>query len=274
MKKLLALTLSALGSTAMAQTPAVNLMPDGSRDMYVGLGAVVQPRYEGSEHYRTRALPLLQVELSNGLFLSGLSAGWHLSQQPALEFGPLLTVHPGRHYSGSGPVLGGVNNSLAPAGAMGNRRLAGMDDIDARLTGGVFLNYDLNPRLRLTNTVLYGAGGDGLSWELGVQQLATDMQSRHRVSLTGGLTVVNRDYNSTFFGVDRDAALATGMRPYQADGGVKDVFLRARWNWALSPSWILSSSARVSRLTGDARRSPLVERPTQFSISTGLAYRF
>ena len=52
------------------------------------------------------------------------------------------------------------------------------------------------------------------------------------------------------------------------------VFASARWNWALSPSWMLSSSVRVARLSGDARRSPLAERPTQTTVSTGLAYRF
>jgi hypothetical protein len=52
MNKLLsyALTTGALAGmlasgTAWGQTPTVNPMPDGSRDMYVGLGVQSAPRY-------------------------------------------------------------------------------------------------------------------------------------------------------------------------------------------------------------------------------------
>lgn len=278
MKKLLALTLSGFSSVAAAQTPAVNLMPDGSRDMYIGLGAIVQPRYEGSDEHRTRALPLLQVEFSNGVFLSGMSAGWHLSARPGLEFGPLVGVHPGRDESGLGGKLGGVTESLASPDrgflAYANNRLAGLDDIDPHLTAGGFLNYYLRSDLRLNNTLQYGAGGNGLVWEASVQKVAGSMDSPHRVSLAAGVTVVNRHYNETFFGVPGGTARITGLAEHHPDAGVKDVFIGARWNWALSPSWIVTTSARASRLTGDARKSPLVERTSQFSISTGLAYRF
>jgi outer membrane scaffolding protein for murein synthesis (MipA/OmpV family) len=277
MKKLLALALSSLSGIAVAQTPAVNLMPDGSRDMYIGLGAIAQPRYEGSDEHRTRVLPLLQVEFSNGIFLSGLSAGWHLSQRPSLEFGPLLSVHPGRDKSGLGGGLGGVTTALTGADReiKNNSLLQHLDDINPRLTGGVFLNYYLTPQLRLNNSLLYGAGGNGLVWETSVQKLAAEMDARHRVSLQAGLTVVNRHYNATFFAVPEAVErLAQLPHRYAPDGGVKDVFVGARWTWALSPSWIVTTSARASRLTGDARKSPLVERSNQFSISTGLAHRF
>jgi len=241
----------------------------------------VQPRYEGADDSRTRALPLLQVEFSNGIFLSGMNAGWHLSQQPGLEYGPLLGVHPGRDERGTGGKIGGVNEGLIPPFATGTdkgfegNRLAGLADVDAHVTAGGFVNWYLRPDLRVNNTVQYGAGGNGLVWEASVQKLAVGaLDSPHRVSLSLGFTAVNRHYNDAFFGVPKESAALTGLEAHRPDGGVKDVFIGARWNWALSPSWIVSSSARVSRLSGDARRSPLVERTSQFSISTGLAYRF
>ena len=48
-------------------------MPDGSRDMYLGVGAIASPRYLGAAERQVRAMPLVQVELSNGVFVSGLS---------------------------------------------------------------------------------------------------------------------------------------------------------------------------------------------------------
>jgi hypothetical protein len=48
MNKLLFLALSAACGTTWAQTPATNPMPDGSRDMYVGLGVQSAPRWDGN----------------------------------------------------------------------------------------------------------------------------------------------------------------------------------------------------------------------------------
>ena len=279
MKKLLALALTGACGIAAAQTPAANLMPDGSHDMYIGLGASVQPRYEGADDKRTRALPLLQVQFSNGVFLAGMSAGWHLSQQPGLEYGPLLAIQPRRSQSGTGGVIGDTAelSSLAPMPARTlssiPNRLASMDKIDTHLQGGAFLNYYLNSNVRFTNSLLYGAGGDGLVWEASLQRVAIEVADHQRLSLSGGVTVVNRAYNRTFFGITPREA-RNGLPAYAPDGGVKDVFVAARWNWALSPSWMVTTSVRASRLGGDARRSPLVERAKQFSISTGLAHRF
>ncbi|MFP5393756.1 MAG: MipA/OmpV family protein [Gammaproteobacteria bacterium] len=287
MKIFFVLALAGACGSAAGQTPANNPMPDGSRDMYVGLGASSQPRYDGADNRRTRALPLLQFEFSNGLFVSGLSAGWHLAQGERIEYGPLLAFQPRRTPAGLGAGAGGVSAegegfaygppTLTPGVAVqtaGANRLEGMRTVRAHAQGGVFLNYYLTPQLRLTNSVLYGAGGKGLAWELGLQRIAAQFGEHHRLSASAGLTVVNRQYNETFFGVTQAEHLSSGNAPYAPDGGIKDVFVGGRWNWALSPSLMLTSSARVSRLTGDARRSPLVEQPTQFSISTGLAVRF
>ena len=54
----------------------------------------------------------------------------------------------------------------------------------------------------------------------------------------------------------------------------KDVHLNARWNWAFSPSWLLTTGVQASRLRGSAADSPLTERPTNLTVSTALAYRF
>jgi hypothetical protein len=48
MNKLLFLALSSACATTWAQTPATNPMPDGSRDMYVGLGVQSAPRWDGT----------------------------------------------------------------------------------------------------------------------------------------------------------------------------------------------------------------------------------
>jgi outer membrane scaffolding protein for murein synthesis (MipA/OmpV family) len=280
----LSLVLSA-GGMARAQTPAVNPMPDGSRDMYAGLGVQSAPRYEGTGSRKVSALPVLQIEWSNGVFISGMSAGMHLSSSPTVEYGPLLAVQPGRDASGTaGTAVGGVGTGTPLVSAVGPGekaippvgRLDGMDEIGARLQLGGFANYYLSPQWRLTSSLLAGAGRehDGARLELGVQRLAALSGERHRVSLAAGVGVVNRRYNETYFGVTDIEAARSLFPAYQPGGGLQDVHLGARWNWVLTPSWMLTSSLQAKRLLGSASRSPLTERPTNLMVSTAIAYRF
>jgi outer membrane scaffolding protein for murein synthesis (MipA/OmpV family) len=286
MNKLLFLALSAACGTTWAQTPATNPMPDGSRDMYVGLGVQSAPRWDGTGSRKVSALPVLQVQWSNGLFISGMSAGMHLSDNPTFEYGPLLAVQPGRDDSGTGHVADGVGSTgmgligpvLDPIDKrnMTATRLEGMDKIGARLQGGVFANYYLTPQWRLTGSVLYGAGNDhdGARLDLGVQRLAFTLGSQHHVSAAAGVTIVNRNYNQTYFGVSAAEAARSRFSYYEAGGGLQDAHVGVRWNWALSPSWMLTSNVQVKGLLGNAAKSPLVERSTNLTVSTAIAYRF
>jgi outer membrane scaffolding protein for murein synthesis (MipA/OmpV family) len=288
MNKLLSFVLSAgalASGTVMAQTPATNPMPDGSRDMYAGFGLQSAARYEGSGSRRVSALPVLQVEWSNGVFVSGMSAGMHLSSSPTREYGPLLAIQPGRDESGTGQGADGIGATLSPGiapVAPGEKsivltgRLAGMDEIGARLQVGAFYNTYLNPQWRLTSSLLVGAGRDhdGARLDLGVQRLALLAGERHRVSLSAGVGLVNRQYNESYFGVTAEEALRSRFGAYQPGGGLQDVHAAVRWNWVLSPSWMLTSNLQAKRLLGDAGKSPLTERSTNVTVSTAIAYRF
>ena len=281
MTKLFALALALVSSATCAQMPATNSMPDGSRDMYVGLGAVSTPRYDGGAERETRALPVLQVQWSNGLFVSGMRAGIHFSRAPQLEFGPLLELQPRRDAEGEGEGVGGVEAfrmSLValPMAADSGNRLAGMPAIHSRVQGGGFLNYYLTPDWRFTSSLLYGAGNarNGLKLELGVQRLAIELGAHHRLALDAGLTFANRRYNNAFFGVGETDSFNSANPVFDAAAGLKDIHLGARWNWAWSPSWMLTSGVQAMRLQGSARMSPLVERPNNLTVSTAIAYRF
>ncbi|SHH15285.1 MipA/OmpV family protein [Massilia sp. CF038] len=296
MKTFFAFFLSCASAAAAAQTPTTNPMPDGSFDRYIGVGVVAAQAYQGAGERRVRARPLLQFETSQGIFISGMSAGMHLSKQRAWEYGPLLAIDPGRDAGGVNNGADGVGSS---AGAIGDtvygfgvrqisgiapeaetdlsaNPLAGLAEIKPRLQGGVFLNYYLSPDVRLVSTLLYGAGNDhnGLIANMGVQRTAIELAPHHRLTLSAGVTLVNGAHNRSFFGINDDDALASGFAPYAPRGGVRDAWLGAGWNWSLSPAWVLASGARLTLLKGDARHSPLVQRAAGFTVHTGLAYRF
>ena len=282
MKKLFALVLAVSGSAASAQTPTTNPMPDGSRDMYAGLGVVSAARYEGADSRKVKALPVLQVQWSNGVFISGMSAGMHLSSSPLVEYGPLLAIHPRRSESGTGGGVGDLEgfSTLLPSTVremqMSDNPLAGMEEIKTRPEAGAFFNVYLSPQWRLTSSVLAGAGNDrnGVRGEIGIQRLAVQLAPHHTVSVSAGVGFANRAYQQSYFGVTDAQSLASGNPAFRPDGGLKDVRIGARWNWALSPSWMLTSTLQATRLSGDARKSPLAERPDNLTVSTAFAYRF
>jgi outer membrane scaffolding protein for murein synthesis (MipA/OmpV family) len=276
---------------AGAQTPAPNPMPDGSSDMYAGLGAVSAPRYAGADQRRTRPLPVLQGQWSNGVFVSGMSAGLHLSTRPVLEYGPLLALHPGRDDGGDGARAIGIQR-LAGEGNLPNlttalvqynatvlasgNRLNGLPSIARRLQGGAFANVYVAPSLRLTSRALYGAGNEhrGATFHVGLQALNLVAQPHHSVMLEGELVLANRYYNQAFFGIDNDQSVNSGNPLYQAHGGWRDARIGARWNWTLTPSWMVVSALDATRQLGTTRTSPLVTRTTGVSVSTALAFRF
>ncbi len=303
MFKYLVLALAGTCSTLYAQTPAINPMPDGSRDMFIGLGVQAAPRYDGAADRRMSALPVLQVQWSNGIFVSGMSAGLHLSALPTVEYGPLLALAPGRDASGSrlfrlasagdngagdspptawlppvdAPASSAPQDEVPPAASeAGSNRLEGMEPIARRLLAGGFANVYLARQWRLTGTLLYGGGNArrGLRSHIALQHVAQDIAPHHSVAVAAGVSAVNRAYSAAYFGVTEFEAGHTMNPVYRPGGGVQDVRASLRWNWALSPALLLTTGVQATHLLGDARRSPLVERATGVSAASALAYRF
>jgi outer membrane protein len=292
MKKLFTFILVclSLSNVGHAQTPAQNLMPDGSYDTYLGLGVMLRPSYEGAEKNKRTIVPVMQVQWSNGAFISGMSAGWHLSQQPQQDFGPLIMLEPSRTPAGLSNSIeqprnlqnSGISSDFAGDvgpefnAAKTSNKLIGLENIQARLLIGAFYHYPLSQNLRQTNIVLFGAGNDrnGLRLSSDLRYSFPDLPAHHRVTLSIGLNVINQAYAQSYFGVSDAEARRSLNQSFQPKAGVKDVHLDAYWNWNLSSSWLLTSKMQLGQLVGSAGDSPLVERRTNFTVSSALAYRF
>lgn len=282
MTRSLIFALACLPAAASGQTPAASRMPDGSSDSYVGLGVQSAPRYAGSGEQRLSILPAVQFAWSNGAFLSGANAGWHLSDSPTVEYGPLLSWQPPRRRDGDGRNVGVITTSIVPdvvsvkLSKRSSQGLAGLDEIPSRLLAGAFFNYYLTPEWRLTNSVLAGAGSDshGVMWRLGVQRIGIDLGHHHSLAFNAGLVVANRAYNQAYSGISPAEAARTAYSAYQAGAALRSVRLGARWNWDFSSAWLLTTGLEASRLLDVAAHSPLTMRADGVTASTVLAYRF
>ncbi|WP_295476934.1 MipA/OmpV family protein [uncultured Pseudomonas sp.] len=89
--------------------------------------------------------------------------------------------------------------------------------------------------------------------------------------------LANRELNQTFFGVSADESLASGIRPYNAGGGLRDLTLSQSLAVPLSPHWSLLGNLSWTHLTGSAADSSIVQQrghAEQGEVDIGVAYHF
>ncbi len=256
MKKLF-LILSCCASSAFAQSVGSDLMPDGSKDMYVGLRISTTPHYAKLSDEWTSLTPLLKIEWSSGLFMYGNELGMKLSSTPGIEYGPLL----------------GYQNGRAPAD---DWRLRGSETIAGTFNPGAFINIDLGAQLHLTSSLYYLHSVNGLQLFTGLQKTFAEIAPHHSVTLSAGLMLANRATMQQQYGINHAAAAAAGVERdnYAPGGGLVNASVGANWNWALSSSWMVNSGVALRRLGRDAADSPIVGRRNLITYSTGLGYRF
>jgi outer membrane protein len=256
MHKLLPLVLLIVSSICQAQTPAAHILPDGSTDMYLGMSVGIGPAYEGSKTgWASWALDF-QGQWSNGIFVSGSKIGMHLSEDPGIEYGPLVA------WGGKRP------QSISP-------KTDGLGDIYSAPSVGVFYNYMLPNNVQLTTDLLYGTGRDrgGIVFDFGARKFFR-VATHHGLSFWAGMTWANAEYTQVYYGITPQQALTSTLPTYTASANVLDMHAGVNWNWELSTSWLLNTRVYATHLMGSAVNSPLVERTDNFTVSTGLVYRF
>src|SRR5471032_2481594 len=157
--------------------PTRMMMPEDTYDMYLGAAlAIARGGYQ--------LQPTLSVQWSNGLFSSitpddGLGLGWHLSDDPTCEYGPLLAVRSREQRSDTPDGKGGLG---AEAGAF--------------YTWHVAYNIDLSSRL------MYGGGSDGRGlYGLVGASYSARIDAHNYLEFDAGVALANQPYLQSYFGV-------------------------------------------------------------------------
>ncbi|WP_051958857.1 MipA/OmpV family protein [Janthinobacterium sp. RA13] len=242
----------ALAEEASTGTSAL-MMPDGSRDMYVGAALTGSSAADDGASRGAVLRPLLQVQWSNGLFVSASGvAGMHLSATPGVEYGPLLAA----------------SNARAPEDSRrlrGTRRIKGSPDV------GGFYGYYLDDQARVTANLMHDTSAHGWRGQLGLQKTLPSLAAHHTVTLSAGVSLASGAVMDELYAV---SAAAGGARDYRPTGGVASVDMGVNWNWALSSKWLLNSAVTGTRLGNGPAHSPFIERRNVITWSSGLGYRF
>jgi MipA family protein len=229
----------------------------------VGLGAISQPKYPGSDERETNALPLLSA--SYGRYFIGATPG---AGTPA-GIGAFLVQEPKWKL---GVAIGG--NFSKPREESDAPRLRGLGDIDGTTLASVFGSYDekwFSLRAGVVTDIGGNDHGTRMSLDLEGKYSPTDKLT---LSAGPGITWADKKYTQTFFGVTPVQSGNSGLNATTATSGVNTLRFGIGADYRLDANWGLGARITAARLRGDALNSPITENKTQNSFGIFATYRF
>jgi outer membrane protein len=227
----------------------------------IGAEASAVPRYDGSNSYVFRPVPLFDVRRA------GTPPRF---RSPREGFGVgILDTGAFR--------LGPVGKMRYPRKEGDDANLRGLGDIDWTLEIGGFAEYWPTHWLRAYAEVRQGVSGHhGLVSDILVDAV---YHLNPQLTLSAGprLSLQTDKAVSPYFDVTAEQSAASGLPVYDAGGGVTSWGLGAQAHYQWSPQWATYTYVEYQRLVGDVANSPLVSlRGTrdQFQLGVGVTYSF
>ncbi|GAA3711027.1 MipA/OmpV family protein [Oceanisphaera sediminis] len=223
----------------------------------LGASAVMAPDYLGSDDYKARVLPDLNVRYGDLFYLNWRDGlGWNLIQQQDWSLSPFIGYQPGRDNTGD---------------------LSRFDQVDGGLSGGVRVSYQpgswrysLQAETPLTGDV----DGYQLTARAGWRE---KVAPNLRASFGPSLVYSSKEWTQDMFGVTAADAARSGLSRYRPDQGYLRLGLSGSLNYRFAPDWSITGLAGITRLTGDAKDSPIVSQAgeaTQALAGAVLSYHF
>ena len=252
----LAPLLALLPLAAAAQDPTTD-------STLLGVGVRSRPAYDGSDTQRAEAVPVVRY-YGPVLFVRStrgpLEAGAHFEVLPGLNAGLQAAYEPGRQADESD--------------FLENRRIP---DVDAGASYGGHLEWNgkLGPspvnlilRARMHTKAERGTQAD-LRFTAGVFQAG-----RFTAGIVAQATWANAKSTASMYGVSPEQSALSALPAFEAGSGLQAGSLGLIWAFDLAPRWVLVGNLEGRRLQGDAARSPLTERRSNYYATVGVAYRY
>ncbi len=213
----------------------------------LGVGGVLTSRLDDAPNIRAYPLPYLSLQYRDVLTIDDTQARVNLIPkestlgQAGFKAGPMVRIDPGR---------GNVSRPGIP----------GLNKVPVSLEGGGYVAYSFGParlRIKVRKDLTAGHHGTVAEFEArtGLYQHGNFGAGMQVAALCGSHTYIN-----AFYGITPVQAIATGLRPYAAAAGFKDVNTALFAEYKFSPSWSMLGAAQYVRLVGDPADSPIAAR--------------
>jgi outer membrane scaffolding protein for murein synthesis (MipA/OmpV family) len=221
-----------------------------------GPAVMVTPSYPGARTQRTFALPDIEGQYHNWLYISGTD---------------LLGVYA---YNRQGSKAGAaITYDFTERLQNDSRQLGPLKDVEP------------TPRLKLfiEQRVAMFVGGLRAATDIGGHDEGTVAQAYVNlllplgvhgfVTLGPGLTWSDRHYMNAFYTVTAEQSAISGLPPYQAHPGISDVYGELLAGYELSSRWALALDVTYARLHGDAADSPFTLARAQTTWFASVLYK-
>lgn len=259
-----ALFLATSGRTLLAQeivvqqleTPHDGDLPStGPWNVTLGVGAGLQPRFDGSNIFHFIAIPFGNVSYDDVAFLGPRGLGVNVVNRGGFQAGLLANY-------------GGARDESA------DQHLHDLGNIASSVQLGAFLSYrwrGWDATLLVRQAVTHS--NNGLEGMVGVTYL---LRPSARWTIRGGpfLTFGDAQHMRKYFGVSVEQSSATGLPQHSLGAGLMDVSLGVTATYRMTEHWVIFGIAKASEILGAAADSPIVQNSDQAFLGLGLAYHF
>jgi MipA family protein len=239
-------------SVAVAQTT-----PSAPFSLSVGPAVEITPEYPGARAQRTFALPDVELQYHNWLYVSGTD---------------LIGVYAYNH--GGTKAGAAIEWDFTERLQRDNPHFAGLGDVATTPRLKVFFQPQLQPWL---------AGGVLAATDIGghnegtVAQAYLNLQlpltSRGYFTLGPGVTWSDTEYMRAFYGVTSEQSTISGFPVFEAHAGVSDVYVETSAGYAISSRWSVGIDVTAAYLQGDAAKSPFTESRHQITWLAAVLYK-
>ena len=233
---------------------------------FVGGAVGWVPDYLGSDDYRFGAAPAALIRFGDTnryarLVVTDLNV--NLLDSENWSLGPALNWRFGRSNVDDNAVdrMSDIDGTVE-VGAFGGWTWVGQDDPRHRFSVGTEVLYDV------------GGGHDGYLISGSVRYFQPVLRPL-TLSIGASLNYGSGDYMDTYFGVSAGDAASSGLSPFNAGSGLRDIRVPLMAILSFSENWHLGGGVIYSKLLGDAADSPVVDKrgsKDQFFAGIGIAY--
>lgn len=265
----LGLALALWGAAGAAWALPEWLPPESGAEGAVGLVVRHSTAYLGSARWRTRLSP--GGFLRWGPFTVTGAGGFTTRRNQDVErgLGAELMRRDGMRLQLNLRYDGGRSEADSP-------ELAGLGDIDATVRARLVLRWEPQPGWTLgaaASTDLLGRAG-GSTWDATISRRWDLTEQGHSVALGLALSGADGQAMRAWHGVSAEQAVRSGYPIFDARAGLRVIQASGTYRHEFGPAWGAFVEAGVSRLLGDAARSPLTRRASAPTVAAGLAWRF
>ena len=222
----------------------------------VGPGIFVAPSFPGSAKLKAYPFPALDISYNDRLFSQGPDVlGVNVFRGQNYHVGTSISFDFQSRDTNDDPRLHGLANVH-----FGPKLRLFADYTWWAFTGSVALYQDIAGN-RQGKTVM-------------TDVVASAPIGRLLLSVGPGFTWADAQYTRTFFGVTPEQSAASGLRPFEAGSGIRDVHMNIDATYDISRRWTSSLAVTTGLLQHDAAASPITEHRFELNVFASVGYRF